>query len=322
MTSVQLTSNKRDAVPVFLLKTKSATADSYEELFSEHRDGGPLFEPTFVPVLQHEFKDDGLEFARDVLRHGKVGIHETASFGGLVFTSQRAVETFANLVAEPMGTAGEPSWPNIQSVPVYSVGPATTRALKAIPQTPGLQVHGSHTGVGDALAPFILDHYGAFYAGRSPKPPLLFLVGEQRRDVIPKVLMDPALPVDRRIEVTEVVVYSTNVMRSFAENFVHVLEATSGRPMRWIVVFSPTGCGEMLRGLGILDEVTGRAKAKIKEDDRSTFVATIGPTTRDHLWQVYGFKADVCAEHPTAEGVYREITNSIESQAQRCPSLS
>ncbi|KAL2752192.1 hypothetical protein ACRALDRAFT_1083726 [Sodiomyces alcalophilus JCM 7366] len=316
------TPNKRDAVPVLLLKTKSATADSYEELFSEPRDGRPLFEPTFVPVLLHHFIDDGLEFARDVFRQRKIGTHEDASFGGLVFTSQRAVEAFANLVGEPMETAGGPSWPDIQAVPVYSVGPATTRALEAIPQTPGLKVHGSHTGVGSVLAPFILDHYGAFYAGRNPKPPLLFLAGEQRRDVIPKVLMDPALPAERRIEVTEVVVYRTTVMKPFAEDFVRVLKATSGRPMRWVVVFSPTGCGEMLRGLGMLDGETGRVKADITDDNRNTFVATIGPTTRDHLWQVYGFKADACAEHPTAEGVHRAITNFMESHAQRFPSLS
>lgn len=134
--------------------------------------------------------------------------------------------------------------------------------------------------------------------------------------------MDPALPAGRRIEVTEVVVYRTSVMETFAEDFVRVLEATSGRTMRWIVVFSPTGCGEMLRGLGILDKETGRAKASFTEDGRNTFVATIGPTTRDHLWDVYGFRADACAEHPTAEGVHRAIANFMEDHAQKFPSLS
>lgn len=103
MSSHQLTPGKGNAVPVFLLKTKSATADSYEELFSEPRDGRPLFEPAFVPVLKHDFIDDGLEFARGVLRQRKIGTHENASYGGLIFTSQRAVEAFANLVAEPLG---------------------------------------------------------------------------------------------------------------------------------------------------------------------------------------------------------------------------
>jgi len=46
-------------------------------------------------------------------------------------------------------------------------------------------------------------------------PPLLFLVGEQRRDIIPKTLTSPSLPPDRLIQVDELVVYETGVMESF-----------------------------------------------------------------------------------------------------------
>ena len=91
----------------------------------------------------------------------------------------------------------------------------------------------------------MLDHYGEWYRDREVKPRLLFLVGEQRRDIIPKTLMDPALSNDRRIEVDEVVVYGTGVMESFEQDFTKLLRDTNNRAVRWVVVFSPTGCEAM-----------------------------------------------------------------------------
>lgn len=212
---------------------------------------------------------------------------------------------------------GDEKWPHLQDVPVYSVGPATTRALRAVPQTPALQVFGEHTGVGDVLAPFILDHYGEWYRERATKPPLLFLVGEQRRDVIPKTLMDPALPRGRRIEVTEVVVYGTGVMESFAADFAAVLRRTADRPQRWVVVFSPTGCDSMLRGLDIVDETTGRAKEGYRSSaGRTTYIATIGPTTRSHLQNTFGYEPDVCAEKPSPEGVLAGIEGFLRGRGR------
>ena len=165
------------------------------------------------------------------------------------------------------------------------------------------------------LAPFILEHYGEWYRDREVKPPLLFLVGEQRREVIPKTLMDPSLPRDRRIEVTEMVVYGTGVMESFAEDFREVLRRTADRPLRWVVVFSPTGCDSMLRGLDILDAETGRAKEVHRiASDRTTRIATIGPTTRSHLEKSFGCEPDVCAGKPSPEGVLEGIESFRRGQ--------
>lgn len=189
---------------------------------------------------------------------------------------------------------------------MYSVGPATTRALKAVPQEPPLQVFGEHTGNGDALAHFILDHYAQWYKDRvEEKPDLLFMVGEQRRDIIPKTLMDENLPSDRRIGVNEIVVYGTGVMESFADDFQRRLQETEESRMVWIVVFSPTGCDAMLRGLGVIDDATG--KAKPNDPNRTRFVATIGPTTRNYLQKTFGLDPDVCAEKPSPEGVLEGI---------------
>lgn len=194
-------------------------------------------------------------------------------------------------------------------MPVYSVGPATTRALKAVPQDPPLHVFGEHTGNGDNLAQFILEHYANRYHDRESLPALLFLVGEQRRDIIPKTLMDKNLPKEKSIQVDEIVVYGTGVMESFSEDFTRRLKETQMRDMVWIVVFSPTGCDAMLKGLGLLDESTGKAKSK--GSHRTRFIATIGPTTRNYLKKTFGFDVDVCAEKPSPEGVLEGIKQFI-----------
>lgn len=210
----------------------------------------------------------------------------------------------------------EDQWPHLQDVPIYSVGPATTRALQAIPQQPPLQVFGEHTGNGEKLSRFILEHYGEWYKDRSVKPSLLFLVGEQRRDIIPKNLMDPALPTDTRIQIDEVVVYGTGVMEPFEDDFRRRLQETADRAVRWVVVFSPTGCGSMLRALDLIEESTGSTKSREKSEKvtgHKTYIATIGPTTRDYLINKYGYTPEVCAEQPSPEGVWDGITQFLNS---------
>ncbi|EHK23250.1 uncharacterized protein TRIVIDRAFT_74215 [Trichoderma virens Gv29-8] len=292
-------------IPVLLLKTKSSPSDAYEDLFSAPSHN-PSFEPTFVPVLQHKFEEKGVDRLRNLLRQKRIGSSPDCEFGGLIFTSQRAVEAFAHVVLEDEAAKDDPEWPHLQNIPIYSVGPATTRALSAVSQQPPLQIFGSHTGNGDALAQFILDHYAEWHRGNHPArlPPLLFLVGEQRRDIIPRTLMDPSLPETRRIPVVEEVVYGTGEMPSFPDDFAAVLRSTHRCPERWAVVFSPTGCDSMLRGLGVLDPETGKFSGR---RDEGTYVATIGPTTRTHLVKNFDFEPDVCAETPTPEGILEGI---------------
>ncbi|KAI1150427.1 uroporphyrinogen-III synthase [Nemania diffusa] len=299
--------------PVLLLKTKSSPTDAYEDLFSTPHDNCH-FEPTFVPVLRHCFLEEGLTSLRTLLQAKRINNSTDSAYGGLIFTSQRAVEAFAKLVDE--GQGNDESWPHLQHMPIYSVGPATTRALKAIPQSPPLRIYGEHTGTGDALAQYIVEHYGEWYRDRTTKPPLLFLVGEQRRDIIPKTLMDRTLPADTRIEVTETVVYGTGVMESFSRDFEEMLSNTRDRPTRWVVVFSPTGCDSMLRGLGfVFDEKTG--KASRRPGQQTARIVTIGPTTRDYLMKTFGLEPDVCAAKPSPEGIWEAITHfkSIDRQS-------
>lgn len=68
----------------------------------------------------------------------------------------------------------------------------------------------------------------------------------------------------------------------------------------------------MLAGLGLLDRTTTGEKDGIHA--RNTFVATIGPTTRDYLVRKFGFQPDVCAAEPSPEGVRTGIIQFMESR--------
>jgi uroporphyrinogen-III synthase len=209
---------------------------------------------------------------------------------------------------------GHESWPHLQDIPIYTVGPATSRALRSIPQNPPLNIYGEEMGNGEALAFYMLEHYASWYKDSEVLPSLLFLVGDQRRDIIPKTLMNPELSKDKRIQVDEIVVYGTGVMTSFEQDFCRILEQTKETSHRWVVVFSPTGCEAMLRALGMLDPETGKAKEQFERGD--TFIATIGPTTRDFLKNEFGYEPDVCAEKPSPDGVMDGIRKFLDSKKE------
>ncbi|KAF5849468.1 hypothetical protein GGP41_006375 [Bipolaris sorokiniana] len=301
----------RGSVPILLLKTKSAPTDTYEELFLGLDDG--RYAPVFVPVLEHRFKRDALREVREhVTSRGLVPKSQKglATYGALIFTSQRAVEAFTEVIQE-IRSQGTYKVDDLlpESLPLYVVGPATARGLRAL----GLKcpILGEETGNGEALAGFILQHYNAMYPD-TPNPPVLFMVGDKRRDIIPKTLQSVELEPNARAKVDELVIYETGEMQSFKENFSAIWKDNIDRGFRrqWIVVFSPSGCQAMLESLYLLDAETGRAKASTGQ--RDILIATIGPTTRDFLIQQFGFIPDVCAEKPTPEGIAEGIKDFLE----------
>jgi uroporphyrinogen-III synthase len=100
-----MTPNNSEAskiIPILLLKTKSIPHDGYLEQLSAAGDG-KQFEPLFVPVLEHKFLDEGLNTVRKLLLEKEIGKGEGTKYGGMIFTSQRAVEAFAKLVEERQG---------------------------------------------------------------------------------------------------------------------------------------------------------------------------------------------------------------------------
>lgn len=169
---------------------------------------------------------------------------------------------------------------------------------------------------------------------RLRKRGLLFVAGEIRRDVVPISLRrgwtevdddDDAntAAADRCIEVDELEVYSTQVRAGFGAELSSTISRYRGRtPVTVVVVFSPSGCDSLLKSLGYVDEkgettplgrnrwddeTPGRSAeataADVDEIVAKHVVATIGPTTRDHLRQKYNFEPDVCASKPSPEGV-------------------
>lgn len=285
--------------PVLLLKTKSTPADGYEEYFL-NLDGG-RYQPIFVPVLEHRFTRGALQSIKDNITEKAFLPGAQSRYGGLIFTSQRAVEAFTKVIDDLRddGVAVEDFFPS--SLPIYVVGPATAKALRAL-KLP-CQIVGEETGNGEALAHYMLQHYhagGEQTDHTGSKPGLLFLVGEQRRDIIPKTLTSASNPID----VEELTVYETGVMESFSHDFSELaLPYFEQNKKQWVIVFSPTGCKAMLQVLGMLDESTGKLKKDAQGLPRNTHIATIGPTTRDYLKNEFGFEPDVCAATPSAEGL-------------------
>jgi uroporphyrinogen-III synthase len=293
-----------DKTPVILLKTKSTPTDSYEDYFTAAEDG--RYTPAFAPVLEHQFRKQSLKEIANIYRQGDLGLarkHDGSSpkYGGIIFTSQRAVEAFTQVI-NTLRLFGATNALLPQDVPFYVVGPATARGLQALELDN--TIVGEETGNGEALASFILQHYNSLLQSQNAlesKPALLFLVGEQRRDIIPKTLQSEQLDQSQRITIDEIVVYETTEMKTFKSDFAekYLKGVIDGCAHQWVVVFSPTGCKAMLESLGLLDTATGKYKKK----PRRPFIATIGPTTRHYLAREFEFEPDVCAEKPTPEGV-------------------
>jgi uroporphyrinogen-III synthase len=80
--------------PILLLKTKSSPHDGYDEFFSAQN-----YIPTFVPVLSHNFHDENLGQIKTLFESGRLNTGPERRYGGLIFTSQRAVEAFADMLA-------------------------------------------------------------------------------------------------------------------------------------------------------------------------------------------------------------------------------
>lgn len=92
-------------ISILLLKTKSFPHDGYERYFAapDVETRGWAFQPIFVPVLEHRFLDEALTIVTCLLKEKQISSGESARYGGLIFTSQRAVEAFAKVVEERRG---------------------------------------------------------------------------------------------------------------------------------------------------------------------------------------------------------------------------
>ncbi|MCJ1287238.1 hypothetical protein MMC26_006586 [Xylographa opegraphella] len=344
MTSPPTPSSPPPPPLLLLLKTRNTPTDAYATYFSTAPLPLTRLQPIFIPVLQYTIHAASLAHLRALL---SLPAH-AFPYGGLICTSQRAVEALGQVLDElSPAAAGEDSPPSHEesgtiksqnptppptahslAIPLYTVGPATARALSALQQRhlPRSSVHGDDTGNGAKLAAHILTHYAVTpptATSTSPvapaalttsngvgldaaRAPLLFLVGEQRRDVIPATLGARGLEPGRRVRVEELEVYATRVVEGFGASFEGWLGG-EGRGPVWVAVFSPAGCAEMVKVLRGTERVRGAG-------GREVYVASIGPTTRDYLLEEFGFRVDVCAERPSPEGLAEGIARFMRER--------
>lgn len=186
---------------------------------------------------------------------------------------------------------------------VYVVGPATASAIVNLGFS-ATNVLGAECGNGEVLARFILGSYNSNNPPESKKP-ILFLVGESRRDIIPKTLH--GAPRAEKIKVEEIVIYETTVEEGFRDEFSKAIKETDGS-RRWVTVFSPAGADV---AINILKEHRESGKGS------GSYVAAIGPTTEKCLANTLDRCPEVVAGKPSPEGLWEAITGFMRSQEER-----
>ncbi|KAL9640949.1 MAG: hypothetical protein Q9204_000459 [Flavoplaca sp. TL-2023a] len=313
------------SIPIIFLKNPSAGhTDPYTSHFVSHPipSQSSLYKPMYVPVLEH-YSDtapilDMLSQSGQSKGPDQVNTSGDFPYGGLIFTSQRAVEAFASaLDSIPIDDVHDINEPLRQlTMPLYAVGPATAHSLEEIKKRhmPCCLIRGGEqAGTGDLLAKLILQDYNDFWspAAGERKKPLVFLTGAKHRDIVPATIM--SAPGNQRIEVKTMVVYATSESSSFASDIAKALVATSTAHIRWIVIFSPTGGESLLGALGWLAD-SNNTKSSLRRANPETFIVTIGPTTRDYMKKTFDFSVDVCAATPSPEGVRQGIEEFMRTR--------
>ncbi|GCE98128.1 hypothetical protein ZYGM_001696 [Zygosaccharomyces mellis] len=245
-----------------LLKNKTAQQDKYELEFQSNG-----FEPIFIPLLSHTHvphellkllkDDDYLEQLQDI-----------------IVTSQRTVECLYESVLPHLNVLARQAF---QRKTVYAVGPSTKDFLERI----GFEhvKGGADAGNGSILSDIISSEYHEQCKTSIP----LLLVGEIRKDIIPKKLLNNG------IQVREVVTYRTE---NLPDNLTRFRESVG--KSSWVVFFSPQGTEE------IIEFIKGDSNHK---------VASIGPTTKEFL-QKKGLEPDVVSVKPDGWNLVNAILSS------------
>ena len=293
-----------EPTPILLLKDRSLnqSPDPYESLFTP-----PQYISHTIPVLHYEYPNS----------QGIETILSTAlsPYGGIIFTSPRAVHAFNISLKKLENGERTEELDRLKDIklPFYVVGPATAELVKQVQKKyfPNCIVQGEEAGNGEKLAKFILESYQLEKKHGGNRDSLLFLCGEKRRDVIPKMLMDEELGA-KKIFVEEMVVYVSYEVSGLAEKVRAVWEGVDKTKRFWVLMCSPNGSEIVLRTLGLIDE---RTLAAVTPIDTRVRVVSIGPTTRDYLRKTFGFEVDVSAEIPSPEGVMRAIEAYEESNS-------
>ncbi|XP_010597534.1 uroporphyrinogen-III synthase isoform X2 [Loxodonta africana] len=235
-------------------------------------------EATLIPVLSFEFLS--LPSFSEKLSHPE-------GYGGLIFTSPRAVEAVELCLEKDSKTeAWEKSlkekW---NAKPVYVVGSATASLVRKI----GLDTEGEKCGNAEKLAEYICSR-------ESPALPLLFPCGTLKGEILPKMLKDQGIPME------SITVYQKIPHPGIQGNLKSYF-SKQGVPAS-ITFFSPSG---LAYGLQHIQELSGDHINQIK-------FAAIGPTTARAL-VAQGLPVSCTAESPTPGALAAGIRKALQAHS-------
>ncbi|GAB5578875.1 uroporphyrinogen-III synthase isoform X2 [Prionailurus iriomotensis] len=258
-------------------------------------------EATLIPVLSFEFLS--LSSFSEKLSHPE-------GYGGLIFTSPRAVEAVELCLEKDNKTevwkhSLKEKW-NAKSV--YVVGSATSSLVNKI----GLDTEGESCGNAEKLAEYICSR-------ESPALPLLFPCGTVKGEILPKMLKDKGdenalgLVVTsslvrllgstrslRGIPMESIIVYQKVPHPGIQVNL-HSYYSQQGIPAS-ITFFSPSGLTHSLKHI---QELSGDNIGRIK-------FAAIGPSTARAL-AAQGLPVSCTAESPTPPALAKGLRLALQA---------
>ncbi|XP_006867495.1 PREDICTED: uroporphyrinogen-III synthase [Chrysochloris asiatica] len=234
-------------------------------------------EAALIPVLSFEFLS---------LSSFSEKLSCPEGYGGLIFTSARAVEAMEMCLEKDNKTeAWEKSlkgkW---NAKPVYVVGQATASLVRKI----GLDTEGEKCGNAEKLAEFICSR-------TPPALPLLFPCGSLKGETLPRMLKNQGVPME------SIVVYQKAPHPEIQGNLESYF-SKQGVPAS-ITFFSPSGLTYSLKPI---QELSGDSVKQIK------FVA-IGPTTAQAM-ATQGLPVSCTAESPTPGALAEGIRKVLQTQ--------
>ncbi|XP_046888369.1 uroporphyrinogen-III synthase [Hypomesus transpacificus] len=206
-------------------------------------------------------------------------------YGGLIFTSPRAVEAVNMCLKveerkQEWNSHVKDKW-NAKSI--YVVGKTTASLVQHL----GLVPLGEDTGTADVLSQFIFDRQNASTL------PLFFPCGSIKREVLPTALRENGVLLET------LTVYETAPHPDLENNLTDYF-TEQGVPAS-IAFFSPSGfkfCFETVRRLS-------------SEQLNQIKFSAIGPTTAEAM-MAEGLSVSCCAEKPTAEHLAAGIVKALE----------
>uniref|UniRef100_A0A8C2EFL1 Uroporphyrinogen-III synthase n=1 Tax=Cyprinus carpio TaxID=7962 RepID=A0A8C2EFL1_CYPCA len=209
-------------------------------------------------------------------------LFEPERFGGLIFSSPRAVEAVKSCLDSQKHRHSESG----ASCALPDAGNHLYFLLKCSVVDLGLSPLGEDTGTADALAQLILQREN------QEMKPLFFPCGSIKREVLPTALRNNHVPLET------LTVYQTSEHPDLQKNITEYFT----QQVSSVAFFSPSGVRFCL---DLVKRLSGSQLEKIK-------FASIGPTTADAL-RSHGLTVSCCAEKPTAKHLAAAITHALHT---------